>query len=138
MFRDGSIDSDTPEHPCLTNTLSSFSRQNSFGCGWGSLVQYFTLLVVFPSWCSRIHQFCLLYCPRKHNRKKCQLLGMQFAVFAMAKIRRIGHDHQAPFQVLVLVLVVLGISSSDTRRKQTTTWPIYPRPPIFLQILDPL
>ena len=62
-------------------------------------------------------------------------------VFAMAKIRRIGHDHQAPFQVLVLVVLVvlvLGISSGDTRRKQTTTWPIYLRPPIFLQILDPL
>ena len=31
-------------------------------------------------------------------------------IFAMAKIRRIGHDHHAPFQVdLVLVLVLVGI-----------------------------
>ena len=44
-------------------------------------------------------------------------------VFAMAKIRRIGHDHHAPFQVVVLVLVVLVvvISSGDTRRKQVAT-----------------
>ena len=53
--------------------------------------------------------------------------GVAGAVFAIAKIRRIGHDHQAPFRVLI----VLGISSGDTRRKQTTTWPIYLRPPIF-------
>ena len=41
----------------------------------------------------------------------------------MAQTRRIGHDHQAPFQV-----VVVGISSGDTRLKQTNTWPINLRP----------
>ena len=51
--------------------------------------------------------------------------------FAMAKIRRIGHDHQAPF--------FLGWDfKRDTRRKQAATCTIHPGPPIFLQILDPL
>ena len=48
----------------------------------------------------------------------------------MAKIQRISHDHQTPFW-LVVVLVFVGISSGDTRRKQATTWPIYLGPPIF-------
>ena len=31
-------------------------------------------------------------------------------IFAMAKIRRIGHDHHAPFQVdLVLVVLLLAV-----------------------------
>ena len=55
-------------------------------------------------------------------------------VFAMAKIRRIGHDHQARFWLVVVV----GTSSGDTRQKQANTWPIYLGPPIFLKILDPL
>ena len=77
--------------------------------------------------------FCMVVYKSHH-------VPQRFIIFAMAQICRIGHDHQAPFQVLlVLVLVLLlGISSGDTRRKLTTTWPIYPRPPIFLQILDPL
>ena len=56
-------------------------------------------------------------------------------VLAMAKIRRIGHDHQAPFWHLLVVLVV-GISSGDTRQKHATTYTIYFGPPIFLQILN--
>ena len=28
-------------------------------------------------------------------------------IFAMAKIRRIGHDHHAPFQVVLVVVVLL-------------------------------
>ena len=36
----------------------------------------------------------------------------------------------------LLLLSCLGISSSDTRQKQATTWPIYLGPPIFLQILN--
>ena len=37
-------------------------------------------------------------------------------VFAMAKIRRIGHDHQASFwHVLLLVILVLDISSGDAK-----------------------
>ena len=57
----------------------------------------------------------------------------------MAKIGRIGHDHQALFQILhvVVLVVLLLISGGDTRQKQTTTWPIYLRPPRFLKILDP-
>ena len=50
---------------------------------------------------------------------------MDSDLFAMAKIRRIGHDHQAPFQVLVVVHLL--ISSGDRRQKQTTTWPTYLR-----------
>ena len=42
-------------------------------------------------------------------------------IFAMAKIRRIGHDHHAPFQDLVLVLVLFVISSGDARQKQAAT-----------------
>ena len=58
-------------------------------------------------------------------------------IFAMAKIRRIGHDHQAPFWHVVVVLVV-EVSSGDAKRKQAATCTIHLGPPIFLQILDPL
>ena len=45
-----------------------------------------------------------------------------FFFFAMAKIRRIGHDHHAPFQdLVVLVVVLVVISSGDARRKQAAT-----------------
>ena len=57
-------------------------------------------------------------------------------IFAMAKIQRIGHAHKAPFWLVVLVVV--GISSGDTRRKQATTNTIYFVPLIFLQILTKL
>ena len=38
------------------------------------------------------------------------VLGQSGFVFAMAKIHRIGHDHQAPFWLVVLycIVVVLG------------------------------
>ena len=32
-----------------------------------------------------------------------------FKIFAMAKIHRIGHDHQAPFQVVALVVVLIVV-----------------------------
>ena len=60
-----------------------------------------------------------------------------FVVFAMAKIRRIGHDHEAPFWHLLVVLL-LEVSSGDAKRKQAATCTIHLGPPIFLQILDPL
>ena len=57
----------------------------------------------------------------------------------MAKIRRIGHDHQALFWHLVLVVVVLlDVSSGDAERKQAAICTIHLGPPIFVQILDPL
>ena len=62
-------------------------------------------------------------------------LHVSLFFFAIAKIQRIGHDHQAPFWLVVLYCN-LGISSGNTRRKQATTWPIYLGPPIFLQILN--
>ena len=43
-----------------------------------------------------------------------------YPLFAMAQIRRIGHDHQAPFWHL-LVLVVFEVSSGDAKRKQAAT-----------------
>ena len=56
-------------------------------------------------------------------------------LFAMAMIQRIGHDHQASFwHVLVLVL---DVTSSDANRKQAATCRIHLGHPIFLQILDP-
>ena len=58
--------------------------------------------------------------------------------FAMAKIRRMGHDHQAPFWHLVVLLLLLEVSSGDAKRKQAATCTIHLGPPIFLQILDPL
>ena len=62
---------------------------------------------------------------------------MQLIIFfAMAKIRRIGHDHQASFWHVVVV--VLDVSSGDTKRKQAATCTIHLGPPLFLQILDPL
>ena len=45
--------------------------------------------------------------------------------FARAQICRIGHDHQAPFWVVLLVVLL------DTRQKQTITRQVYLRPPIF-------
>ena len=54
-------------------------------------------------------------------------------VFAMAKIRRIGHDHEAPFWH-----VLVEVFSGDAKRKQTATCTIHFGPRIFLQILDPL
>ena len=62
----------------------------------------------------------------------CSLLWYFCILFAMAKIRRIGHDHQAPFWH------VLDVSSGDAKRKQAATCTIHLGPPIFLQILDPL
>ena len=60
-------------------------------------------------------------------------------VFAMAQIRRIGHDHQALFwHVLVLLVLVVEVSSADAKRKQAATCTIHLGPPIFLQIPDPL
>ena len=66
-----------------------------------------------------------------------QILGCDDTIYvlAMAQNYRIGHDHWAPFWHLVLV--VLGTSSSDTRKKQSTTWVIYLGPQIFLQFLNP-
>ena len=32
--------------------------------------------------------------------------NVSFSFFAMAKIRRIGHDHHAPFRMVVLVLLL--------------------------------
>ena len=58
-------------------------------------------------------------------------------LFAMAQIRRIGHDHQELFWHLVVVVLLLGISSGDTRQKQATTWPIYLGPPIFFADSEP-
>ena len=58
-------------------------------------------------------------------------------IFAMAKIRRIGHDLQIPFFFLLLLLLLLDFKR-DTRRKQAPTCTIHPGPPIFLHILDPL
>ena len=46
----------------------------------------------------------------------------------MAKIRRIGHDHEAPFRHLVLVLVLVllvEVSSGDAKRKQAATCTIH-------------
>ena len=67
-------------------------------------------------------------------------IRLTITLFAMAKIQKIGHDHQAPFWLVVVCIVLLycciGISSGDTRQKQATTWPIYLGPPIFLQILN--
>ena len=57
-----------------------------------------------------------------------------FIIFVMAKIQRIGHDHQAPFLFLLLFLDF----KHDTRRKEAATCTIHPGPPIFLHILDPL
>ena len=54
-------------------------------------------------------------------------------IFAMAKIRRIGHDHPAPFWHLLL-LVLLDVSNGDAKRKHAATCTIYLGPPIFLQI----
>ena len=66
-------------------------------------------------------------------------LHMFFKIFAMAKICGIGHDHQAPFQVVVVLLVLaVLIPIADIRQKQTTIWPMHLTPQIFLQILDPL
>ena len=60
-------------------------------------------------------------------------------IFAMTKIQRIGHDHQAPFWHLVLVLLLLvDVSSGDAKRKQAATCSLHLEPPIFLQILDSL
>ena len=56
----------------------------------------------------------------------------------MAKIRRIGHDHQAPFWHLLVLVLLLEVSSGDAKRKQAATCTIHLGPPIFLQILDPL
>ena len=56
--------------------------------------------------------------------------------FAMAKIRRIGHGHQAPF-FLLLFLLFLDFNC-ETRRKQAATCTIHLGPPIFIQILDSL
>ena len=42
-------------------------------------------------------------------------------VFAMAKIRRIGHDHQVPISSCCYCCSSSCISSSDTRRKQAAT-----------------
>ena len=53
----------------------------------------------------------------------------------MAKIRRIGHDHQPP--IWGVVVVTVGISSGDTRQKQATTWPIYLGPHIFYRFWTP-
>ena len=61
--------------------------------------------------------------------------------FAMATLRRIGHDHQAPFWPLLLLLLLvllLGVSSGDAKQKQAATYTIHLGPPICLQILDPL
>ena len=72
--------------------------------------------------------------PRPHAKKTPATSPPPTSIFAMALICRIGHDHQAPWVVLVLVLF-----QAVTRGEQkTTTWPIYLRLPILLQILDPL
>jgi hypothetical protein len=57
-------------------------------------------------------------------------------VFAMAQIRRIGHDHQVPFWHVLVLLV--EESSGDAKQKQAATCKIHLGPPIFFQILDPL
>ena len=82
---------------------------------------YCVLLLIHSSSAAELdyHRFFLIY---------------TFFFLAIAMIRRNGHDHQAPFW-LVVVLVV-GISSGVMRQKQATTWPIYLGPPIFLQILS--
>ena len=54
-------------------------------------------------------------------------------VFAMAKSRRIGHDHQAPSFLFFLLLDF----KCDTRRKQAATRLICFGPLRFLQILSP-
>ena len=56
----------------------------------------------------------------------------------MAKIRRIGHYHQAPFLVVFVVIVLVGFQAvtrgeNKLRHAQYTSDPQY-----FLQILDPL
>ena len=60
------------------------------------------------------------------------------AVFAMAQIRRIGHNHQTPFWHLVGVLLLLDISNGDAKQKQAALCTIHLGPQIFLQILNPL
>ena len=54
--------------------------------------------------------------------------------FAMAQIRRIGHDHQAPFWHLV---VLVEVSSGDAKRKQAAKCTIHLRPPIFYRFRTP-
>ena len=54
----------------------------------------------------------------------------------MAQICRIGHDHQATFQVIVVfilaVVLVFGIASGDTRQKKLPHGQ-YTSDPIFLK-----
>ena len=53
----------------------------------------------------------------------------------MAKIRRIGHDHQAPFwhlHLILLLLLLVDVSSGDAKRKQAATCTIHLGPPRFL------
>ena len=55
-------------------------------------------------------------------------------LFALAKIQRIGHDHQAPFWH-----VVVGENLAVTRGKNKLPHAQYTsEPKDFLQILDPL
>ena len=69
-----------------------------------------------------------------------QILAHSSDIFAMAQICIIAHDHQAPFWFVVVVLLLLFLQGQTVTqgKKQTTTWPIYLMPPIFLPILDPL
>ena len=57
-------------------------------------------------------------------------------IFAMVKIGRISHDHQAPFWHVVLRVV--DVSSGEAKLKPAATCTIHLGPPIFLQIMDPL
>ena len=43
------------------------------------------------------------------------MLGIFLFFFAMAKIRRIGHDHQAPFWHLVLVVEYQALTQSENK-----------------------
>ena len=53
-------------------------------------------------------------------------------LFAMAKIRRISHDHQAPFFFFFFLLSVLLLGiKCDPKQNQTAIWLVYLGPPRF-------
>ena len=52
------------------------------------------------------------------SQSKC---GHGFTLFAMAKIRRLGHDNHAPFQV-VLVVVVLENQAVTRGKNNLPLW----------------
>ena len=64
-----------------------------------------------------------------------RLLHLVIFIFAMAQIHRIGHDHQAPFWCVVLVLV-LGYKAVTRGENKLPHGQYTLDPQYFLQILN--